>query len=556
MATSDLFDLIVIGGGVNGTGIARDAAMRGIKTLMLEKKDVACGASGASSGMIHGGIRYLRYDRQVSQLASIDSGYIQRIVPHLLYRIPFIIPLVAKDVAHPSVLERYLAYGAEVYFGVYDLYQPYKRGKPSVRLTAEEVYRLEPALRRSLTGGMSMDEWGIDAPRLCTLNAQSAQQHGATVLTYTQVQGFVRGPEREIAGVHAFDERTRQSTTYRGKLVINVAGAWAPKVAAMANVSVRIRPGKGVHLSLDRRFSNYGIIANAVDGRQIFIIPHEDTSVIGTTDTDYYGDPDDLRVSQDDVEYLLEGIESVIPSVRQARILRAWAGLRTTLYEYGKLPDDLSREHAIYDHQADGAKNLLTLIGGKLASYRAQSQELTDLVSRRLGNSNDCRTHLEPLPGGESFPNTADLARDFGLPEPVVGRMAYRHGANAVKICELAQQHPELRASLCPCEQTCYAEAVYCLREENVAHLTDLRRRCRLGMGPCQGTQCAGPAAALLARERGLSPGQAHRELLRFLDSRFQVKRPVMGAESLAQEELNRAIYLGAGNLDGNSVDG
>ncbi len=556
MTTSAQFDLIVIGGGVNGTGIARDAAMRGLKTLMLEKKDVACGASGASSGMIHGGIRYLRYDRKVSELASIDSGYIQRIVPHLLYRIPFIIPLVAKDVSHPNARERYLAYGTEVYFGVYDLYQPYKRGKPSVRMTAEEVYSLEPALRRSLIGGMSMDEWGIDAPRLCALNVQSAQRHGATVRTYTEVHGFVRGLEGEIVGVQAFDVRTRSSTTYTGKLVVNVAGAWAPQVAALANVEVRIRPGKGVHLSLDRRFSNYGIIASAVDGRQIFIIPHEDTSVIGTTDTDYYGDPDDLRVTQDDVEYLLEGIESVIPTIRQARILRAWAGIRTTLYEYGKPSDDLSREHAIYDHGPAGAKNLLTLIGGKLASYRAQSQELTDLVSRRLGNDQECRTHLEPLPGGESFPNTKDLARDFHLPEPVVGRMAYRHGANALKICELAQQHPELRAELCPCEQTCYAEAVYCIQEENVAHLTDLRRRCRLGMGPCQGTQCAGPAAALFARQRGLSAAEAHRELLRFLDSRFQVKKPVLDGDELAQEELNRATYLTSGNLDGNGIDG
>jgi glycerol-3-phosphate dehydrogenase len=134
--------------------------------------------------------------------------------------------------------------------------------------------------------------------------------------------------------------------------------------------------------------------------------------------------------------------------------------------------------------------------------------------------------------------------------------MAYRHGANALKICELAQQHPELRAELCPCEQTCYAEAVYCIQEENVAHLTDLRRRCRLGMGPCQGTQCAGPAAALFARQRGLSAAEAHRELLRFLDSRFQVKRPVLDGDELAQEELNRATYLTSGNLDGNGIDG
>src|SRR5215831_16041482 len=155
MNDAALFDLIIIGGGVNGTGIARDAAMRGLKTLMLEKKDVASGASGANSGMIHGGIRYLRYDRKVTELACIDSGYIQRIVPHLLFRIPFILPLTARDVENPSWWERAYAYGAEVYFGAYDKFQPYKRGKPSVRLTAEEVYQLEPSLRKGLIGGLS-----------------------------------------------------------------------------------------------------------------------------------------------------------------------------------------------------------------------------------------------------------------------------------------------------------------------------------------------------------------------------------------------------------------
>src|SRR5262249_7488028 len=434
MNDAALFDLSVIGGGVNGTGIARDAAMRGLKTLMLEKKDVASGASGANSGMIHGGIRYLRYDRKVTELSSIDSGYIQRIVPHLLFRIPFIAPLTAADVEHPSFRERFLAYGTEVDFGSCDLYQPLKRGLPSVHLEPEEVYELEPGLRRNLIGAMTMDEWGIDPWRLCVLNAISAQQHGATVLTYTQVLGLLRGPRGEVEGVQARDQRTGQHSEYRGKLIINVAGAWAPKIAPLAGANVRLRPGKGVHLTLDRRLSNYGIIASAVDGRQIFVMPHEQTSIIGTTDTDYYGDPDDLRVTQDEVSYLMEGIESAVPGIREARVLRAWAGIRTTLYEYGKIGDELSRDHAIYDHEQEGAKNFLTLIGGKLASYRAQSEELTDLVSRRLGNSNDCRTHLEPLPGGESFPNTADLARDFGLPQPVVGPMASPPPPNPLQI--------------------------------------------------------------------------------------------------------------------------
>ncbi len=163
-------DVIILGGGVNGTGIARDCALRGIRALLIDKNDLAKGASGANTGMIHGGIRYLRYDRKVTELACIDSGYIQRIVPHLLFRIPFLVPLVAeKDVRRPSLKDRFYEYGTEVFMGIYDLYQPAKRGLPSVHLTAEEAYALEPSLRRNLLGAISMDEWGIDPLRLCSL---------------------------------------------------------------------------------------------------------------------------------------------------------------------------------------------------------------------------------------------------------------------------------------------------------------------------------------------------------------------------------------------------
>lgn len=552
MSDAPTFDLIVIGGGVNGTGIARDAAMRGLKTLMLEKRDVASGASGANSGMIHGGLKYLRYDRKVTALACIDSGYIQRIVPHLLFRIPFLVPITAHDAKDPSLAERLYGYAMQVYFGTYDLFQPAKHGKPSVTLSPSEMLELEPGIRSDdLIGGLSMDEWGIDPWRLCLLNALSAREHGATILTHHQVTGFIRGPQREISGVTVRDLLGRRDLTFRAKLVVNVAGAWAPKVAKLAGAEVKMRPGKGVHLTLDRRLSNYAVTATAVDGRQIFVMPHEQTSIIGTTDDDYYGDPDDLQVTEDEVEYLLQGIESRIPAIREARILRAWAGLRTTLYDYGVTEDDLSREHALYDHADQGAANLLTMLGGKLASYRIQSEELTDVAARRLGNEQDCRTHLEPLPGGASFPDVHSLSEAFLMPEPVVGRMAYRHGSNAERICELAANQPELRATLCRCEQTSYAEAVWCLREENVQRLTDLRKRCRIGMGPCQGARCAGAAAALFARERNLSSGEAHQELLAFVGARFKGKRSILAGEQMAQEELNRGNYLTVGNLDG-----
>lgn len=550
MSDAPQFDLIIIGGGVNGTGIARDAAMRGMKTLMLERKDVASGASGANSGMIHGGVRYLRYDHKVTELACIDSGHIQRIVPHLLFRIPFLYPLTAKDTEHPDLFERYLAYGTEVYLGAYDLYQPYKRGLQSVKLTADEAYELEPGLKRNLIGAISMDEWGIDPWRLCALNAQSAQQHGATILTYHQVDGFLRGADGSVEGVKATNTLTGEHFTFRGKIVVNVAGAWAPKVAAMAGVTVRMRPGKGVHLVLDRRVSNYGVIASAVDGRQIFVMPHEENTIIGTTDDDYFGDPDDLVSTEDEVKYLIDAAASVIPSVRDARLTRTWVGLRTTLFEYGRLEDDLSREHAIYDHASEGAKNFFTLIGGKLASFRIQSEEFTDLAGKLLGNSRPCRTHLEPLPGAESFPDIRELAERFKLPETVVGRMAYRHGANAVKICELVEENPALRATLCRCEQVSYAEATYCLREENVKTLTDLSRRCKVGLGLCEGSRCATPAAALFARERKLEPKQAMAQLRDFLERRYHDRRPIIEGEQLAQEELERGNQLSVANLD------
>jgi glycerol-3-phosphate dehydrogenase len=542
-ATDAPYDVIVIGGGVNGTGTARDCAQRGLRTALVEKRDVASGASGANSGMIHGGIRYLRTDRKVTELSSIDSGYIQRIAPHLLFRIPFIFPVLRKGVA-ASLPERAYLYGAEVYFGAYDRYQPLKRGLPSSRLSAEETLALEPGIRPEIVGAVTTDEWGIDPLRLCTANAVSAQRHGAELFTYSEVVGLPRGSRGELLGAEV--RRGGQTRLLTARAVVNAAGPWAPRVAALAGVTVRLRPSKGVHLTLDRRISNYGVIANAIDGRQIFVYPHEQTSVIATTDDDYYGDPDRIPIHHDEVQYLLQGIASVFPSVRQARILRAWAGIRPTLFEYGPNEEDLSREHAALSHAGEGVPGFYSLLGGKLASYRAMSEEMTDLVCRDLGCNEPCRTHLEPLPGGESLPDASALAVEHRFPEWVVGRCIYRHGALAEEVLRQAHDEPWLRATLCECEQVSYAEAVYALRHELAFTLSDLRRRCRVGMGACQGTRCAGPAAMLLAREHHLDADQTRRELYDFLSARFSGQAPVLSGVGLGQQELLRSTYYPA----------
>ncbi len=543
------YDLLVIGGGVNGTGIARDAAMRGLRTMLVEKKDFAAGSSGANSGMIHGGIRYLIDDPQVTRLACLDSGYIQRIAPHLLFRIPFLYPVLLERPGEPTLMDRAFLYGAECYFEAYDRYQPLKNGKAHTRLTDGELHELEPGIVPGTLGAVTMDEYGIDPFRLCTLNARSAASYGAAVRNHTQVMRLLRdGPA--VVGAELKDLRTGRAEEVRTRCVFNAGGPWAPKIAALAGVEVKIRPSKGVHVTLDRRLSNYGIICKAVDGRDVFVMPHEDSSIVGTTDDDFYGDPDDLSVTRDEVEYLLQAVEHTFPAVRQARVLRAWAGIRPTLYAYGPLEDALSRDHRIHDHEKDGAPGFFTIVGGKLASFRAMAQEAVDAVARKLGNSAACTTHQVALPGGEApAPEAQELSRKHGVPAFAAARISYRHGAEAERVLRAAEDEPDLRAVACSCEGVTFAELAFSLREEFAESLADLRRRCRLAMGVCQGTRCAGPAAALVADERQLSSEAALADLTALLDERWKGNRAVLAGEGLAQAELVQGTYYTTGGL-------
>ncbi len=549
--------MVVIGGGVNGTGLARDAAMRGLSVVLVEKRDFAAGSSGANSGMIHGGLRYLLFDRTVAYASSLDSGYIQRIAPHLLFRIPFLFPLAWRNKeGRRNVGQHIYDYLTGVYVGAYDPYARLKNGKRHNHLTPREALEIEPGLSPELHGALTFDDYGIDPFRLCALNARSAAAHGARLSTYTQVTSFLRGEGGRVEGVKLEDLHTGGTREVRAKVVVNAAGPWAPRVAALAGVKLKLRPGKGVHLTLDRRLSNYAIACYAIDGRQVFVMPHESTTIIGTTDDDYYGDPDDIPITRDEISYLLEGVARAFPKVREARVLRAWAGVRNTMYKWGVNEDALSREHLFIDHARDGADGLYSLVGGKLASFRLQAEEATDVLVRRLGRRERCRTHEVPLPGGERLCDSDALAASSGLPPYSVARLAYRHGAEAEKIVAIARDEPALAAPVCACEGTIGAELVFSIREEHARHLVDLRRRCRLAMGPCQGTRCIAAAAAILARERRLNAEETHAEIRSLLDERWKGNRIVGTGDGLAQAELSRGSFFTTGRLPAGALPG
>lgn len=540
------YDVIILGGGVNGLGTARDCAQRGLKVLLLEKGDLASGASGGNSGMIHGGPRYMLTDPAVTRLACQDSGHVQRIAPHLLFRIPFLVPFTSRREG-ASLAERAVHYATEVFFSTYDRFQPLKRGRPSTRLSAEALYRLEPGLRPGLHGAVTFDEWGIDPWRLCVLNALSAREHGAEVRTWTEARQVLREDGR-VAGVRWLDGVTGETGVARAPVVLNATGAWSPALAARSGLTVRMRPGKGVHLVLDRRLSDYAVVGSAVDGRQMFAYPHEDETWIGTTDDDCWSDPDDLEATHDEVAYLLEGAAALLPQVRQARVTRAFWALRTTLHARGPNEDALSRDHALVDHAAEGAAGLLSFVGGKLASYRAQSEEATDRILALLGRPPvACRTHAVPLPGGEAPADAAALAARYRVAAPVAARVAYRHGARAEEVLQLCDEDPRLRLVLCRDAGLLAAEVVHCARHELVRRLRDLRTRCKLAVGACGGLDCARTAAQLAGRELGWGPAHVRAELADLLEVGWRERRAVLDGDQLAQEELLRGAHWGVG---------
>jgi len=537
-------DVIVIGGGVNGAGIARDAATRGLRVLLVEKSDLAKGASGANTGMIHGGIRYLRYDVKTTKISCLDSGYIQQIAPHLLFRIPFLFPILRTDPWGALLLE-----GAEVFFEAYDVYQPLKRGKPHTRLSASEARELEPGLTDDVIGAVTMDEWGIDPFRLTVLNALDAVRHGAVVRTYCEVSGFVRGKDGAITGITFVDGMTGERETHSAPVVVNTTGAWGPNVAKLAGVEYKLRPGKGVHIVYPQRISSYGIVLLAVDGRQLFLMPHENGAIAGTTDDDYYGDLDRPSATEDEVEYIKQSVRRVFPSIDRYRAARTYVGVRPTVWSFAKNEDNLSREHEFYDHAPQGAPGLISVAGGKLAAYRLLAEEVTDIVARRTGHGAACRTHTSPLPGAESPLDLDDALREVRVSRLAAGRMAYRHGARARAIFDDARVNARHAAVVCACEPVTEGELRCVAREELVRRLVDIRRRTRLSMGACGGTHCLARGSQILAQEHALSAEAGLVELDDAMTARFVGQRPVLDGASRKTFELSQAMHYLSANL-------
>ncbi|WXG39802.1 MAG: FAD-dependent oxidoreductase [Candidatus Freyarchaeum deiterrae] len=536
---NDEYDVIVIGGGSSGAGTARDCAMRGLKTILFERNDFASGTAGACGGMISGGVKYLDEPEMVA-LCTKEVVHLQKIAKHIVFRLP-IITAILNDIDLKARTSKKTDYSQ---------FTALRGGSPITLISKEEARKIEPKLSDKILLAAYFDEMFIDPFRLCMLNALSAKNHGAVVRNYTEVIDVIREGDR-VKGVRVKDKKTGEVQEIRGKFVANCAAPWVPRISKMADINQPLRLNKGSHIIFDRRITGVGVVCRALDGRTVYLFPHFSTTLLGTTAWDIFGNPDDAETSYDDAEYLISSIEAAVPSIRDARITRTMCGVRPMLPEWWITEDEATRNFKLIDHdERDGVSGIVSFEGGKLVIYRIMAEKMTDLICQKLGVEAECRTHIEPLPGAEGDVDIELLAEEYNMPTYTVGRIASRHGSNTPEILKLTRENPEYKSTICVCESITEAEIRYSIRNEFVTCLNDLRRRVRLGMGPCQSTFCDFKAMSVIAEELNLSPEQAHRDALEFAQERWKGKCVLLRGDQVSEEELNQAIYAGIANYD------
>jgi len=473
-------DLLVIGGGVTGAGIARDAAMRGMRTALVDKGDFAGGTSSRSSRLIHGGLRYLEfYEWHLVFEASRERRTLLRIAPHLVWPREFIFPVYAGTRLAPWKLAAGL--------WLYDALALFRNVERHRMLSKRRTLRVEPALReRGLRAAARYFDAQCDDARLTLANARSAHEHGALVANYARVDRLEMA-DGQVRGATVTDVLSGDRHGVRALAVINATGPWGDGVAALAGDVPQLRLTKGAHITVPRARVGHThaiTVISPVDGRVMFVVPWGDLSYIGTTDSDFTGDIDAVEADADDVLYLLRSVNALFPHARLAPedVISAWAALRPLLRPLdARAPGAVSREHRI----TRGPTGLISVLGGKLTTYRSMAAEAADLVAEQLhyldGRPRPPRppTAHEPLPGGavrDVRLLVEDAVRD-GSTRATAERLVRIYGSEMPAIIRLARSDPSLGAPLAPPHPATRAEVVHAIRREMAVTLSDLLMR-------------------------------------------------------------------------------
>ena len=520
------YDVIIIGGGATGAGIARDCSLRGVRSLLLERSDISTGATGRNHGLLHSGARYAVTDHESAVECIRENMILRKIAAHCVEETDgLFISLPEDGLEYQSVFVEACR----------------KAGIRADIIDPAEARRLEPSVNPALVGAVRVPDGAVDPFRLTSSNILDAKAHGAEIRTYTEVRELLREQDR-IVGVKAYDHRAHCEVTFRAQVVINAGGIWGHGIAAKAGITVNMLPAKGALLIFGHRVNNMVLNRCRKPADADILVPGDTISLIGTTSSKIpYDQIDNMIITPDEVDILLREGEKLAPQLAQTRILRAYAGVRPLVAS----DDDpsgrtVSRGIVLLDHaKRDGMEGFITITGGKLMTYRLMAEWATDLVCKKLGIDAVCRTAEIPLPG--STENRREVDRKLRN-KPLAQRRSTiaRHGALATKI----GNGDSIRNSLvCECEEVSIGEVEYALENLSVNNLVDLRRRTRIGMGTCQGELCACRAAGIMGRRDPICARRAKADLVHFLNERWKGMEPIAWGDTLRESEYTTWVY-------------
>lgn len=520
------YDVIIIGGGATGAGIARDCSLRGVRSLLLERSDISTGATGRNHGLLHSGARYAVTDHESAVECIRENMILRKIAAHCVEETDgLFISLPEDGLEYQSIFVEACR----------------KAGIRADIIDPAEARRLEPSVNPALVGAVRVPDGAVDPFRLTSSNILDAKAHGAEIRTYTEVRELLREQDR-IVGVRAYDHRAHCDVTFRAQVVINAGGIWGHGIAAKAGITVNMLPAKGALLIFGHRVNNMVLNRCRKPADADILVPGDTISLIGTTSSKIpYDQIDNMIITPDEVDILLREGEKLAPQLAQTRILRAYAGVRPLVAS----DDDpsgrtVSRGIVLLDHaKRDGLEGFITITGGKLMTYRLMAEWATDLVCKKLGIDAVCRTAEIPLPG--STESREEVDRKLRN-KPLAQRRSTiaRHGALATKIGD----GDSIRNSLvCECEEVSIGEVEYALENLSVNNLVDLRRRTRIGMGTCQGELCACRAAGIMGRRDPICARKAKADLVHFLNERWKGMEPIAWGDTLRESEYTTWVY-------------
>ena len=538
---TEVFDVVVVGGGVTGSGIALDAATRGLSVALVEQRDLAAGTSSRSSKLIHGGLRYLeQLNFGLVREALQERGLLlDRLAPHLIKPVSFLYPLT-----HHVWERAYVTAGVTLY----DQLGGARQLPRHQHLTRKGALRMAPSLRHdSLVGAIRYWDAQVDDARHTMMLARTAEHYGAAIATSTRVVGFLREGER-VVGVRVRDGEGGKELDVRARQVVNATGVWADDLQELVGRGrIRVRASKGIHLVVprDRIHSDSGLILRT-ETSVLFVIPWGRHWLIGTTDTDWDLGKSHPAASATDIQYLLDRVNRVLRTpLTHEDVEGVFAGLRPLLYGESEATSQLSREHAVGQTVA----GLITIAGGKYTTYRVMASDTVDAVARNLDRRVPASVTDEvPLVGATGYHalwnQRRQLAADAGLHVARVEHLLNRYGTRTTELLDLLTDRPELATPLPSSDDYLEVEALYAASHEGALHLDDvLTRRTRISIESWDRGLAAAPVVARrMAEVLGWDDDTVAREIEHY-DARVQAERQ---SQRMPDDHTADAARMGA----------